>query len=147
MKKSTALFLFFSAALSFSVHAQSDIEPPVPGKSVVYIVRPSIYGAAMNFTYLDSAILLGRCPGPSYIRYECDPGHHLIWARAENRDYVEAELAQDKVYFILAYVGTGMIKAQVDLIPVNPSRDSKEMERIMKLINKQRPVNFNQTQL
>ena len=135
------------AALTFSANAQSEIAPPAPGPSVDDIVRTSIYGAALNFSYMDSATLIGRFPGPAYVRYECEPGHHLLWARSENRDYVEAELAPDKIYFILALVETGAIKAQVDLIPINPSRDTKDMARMMKLIERIRPMKFTDTEL
>lgn len=147
MKKATLLLVVLSIAAVFSAQAQDELEPPAPGKSVIYIARTTPYGANFNFTYLDSATLLGRCAGPAYIRYECDPGHHVIWARAENRDYVEAELAPDKTYFILATVGVGMVTVQVDLVPINPSKDLKEMERIFKLIAKQRPVKFSPAQL
>jgi hypothetical protein len=137
MKKATLLLLFFAIAPFVIITAQSRISPPSPGKSVVYFARTSGMGAIVNFTYCDSASLIGRFSGPGYIRYECEPGHHFFWARSENRDFVEAELAPDKVYFILAYVGMGAVKASVDLIPLNPAKDIKDMERILKLIDKQ----------
>jgi hypothetical protein len=129
--------LFFATFPFVFINAQNKIPPPSPGKSVVYFARTSGMGALINFTYCDSASLIGRFYGPAYIRYECDPGHHLFWARSENRDYVEADVAPDKVYFILADVGMGAVKASVDLIPLNPAKDTKDMERIMKLIDKQ----------
>ncbi|MFM7216582.1 MAG: hypothetical protein ACKO1U_01035 [Bacteroidota bacterium] len=139
--------LLFIAAVSAQVLAQSNIQPPAAGKSVVYFVRTSSIGMAINFTYLDSAKLIGRFAGPAYTRYECEPGHHLFWARSENRDYVEAELAPDQTYFIQANVVMGAIKAQVDLVPVNPATDQKEIQRIFKLMDKQEPKHFTESQL
>lgn len=67
--------------------------PPAPAdKAVVYFVRTSGLGFAINFTYIDSVTLIAKANGTNYVRYECDPGNHLFWARSENRDFVEAEL-------------------------------------------------------
>lgn len=136
MKNIAFIFtLLTSLCFRFS-NAQNNIVPPSPGKAVVYFVRPSNMGMAINFSYMDSAQLIGRFAGPAYIRYECEPGHHLFWARSENRDYVEADLAPDQIYFIQSMVAMGAVKAQVDLVPTNPKTDTKDMERMLKLIGK-----------
>lgn len=142
------LSLFLLLGLSFSKSfGQINVPPPAAGKSAVYFVRTSNMGMAINFSYFDSLQLIGRFAGPAWIRYECEPGHHLFWARSENRDFVEAELEAGKVYFILADVAMGGIKAQVDLIPVNPKIDTKIMGRINKLINKSAGEHFSEEEL
>jgi hypothetical protein len=136
MKKHFFLFqyIFCFAILSFS----QGVEPAPEGKSVVYFVRPSGTGFAINFSYFDSDKLIGIFPGKGYIRYECDPGSHLFWARSENKDFVEAQLEAGKVYFIEAVVQMGFIKAQVGLQPIDP-KNQKKMKPLLNLINKKSP--------
>jgi len=134
-------------SVGLPVFAQPSIPSPSDGKAIVYFVRTSSMGMAINFSYFDSLTLIGRFAGPAYIRYECEPGHHLFWARSENRDFVEAELESGKIYFILADVALGGIKAQVDLVAVNPRNDSKTMKRILKLMDRQPAERFTAEQL
>ena len=113
--------------------------PPAPAdKAVVYFVRTSGLGFAINFTYLDSATIVAKGNGTDYVRYECDAGHHLFWARSENRDFVEAELEAGKIYFLEAVPTMGAIRAAVQLRPVDPSK-ADVMKRIFKLMDKKKP--------
>lgn len=117
------------------------IEPAPTDKAVIYFTRTSTLGFAINFSYFDSTKLIGVFNGPKYIRYECDPGTHLFWARSENRDFVEAEVEAGKIYFIEAIVKMGAIKAGVELQPIDPA-DTKKMDRIFKLLNKKPSESF-----
>lgn len=122
------------------------IDPAPADKAVVYFVRPSSLGFAINFSYFDSTRLIGKFNGPAYIRYTCDPGQHLFWARSENRDFVEAELEAGKIYFIEAIVNMGAMKAAVNLEPVDPN-DEKRMNRILKLMGKRSSESFSEAEL
>jgi hypothetical protein len=130
---------------SFYAVAQT-IEPAPADKAVIYFVRPSAMGFAINFSYFDSTRLIGKFNGPAYIRYTCDPGHHLFWARSENRDFVEAEVEAGKIYFIEAIVTMGAIKAGVTLDPIYPN-DEKRMKKILKLIAKKPSKSFTKEDL
>ena len=144
MKKIAAILLF---GILFQIKSQSQEIPPAPAeKSVVYFVRASGLGFAINFTYFDSTKLIGKGNGTNYIRYECEPGHHLFWARSENRDFVEAEVEAGKIYFIEVVPQMGAIKAGVQLKPVDPSNE-KTMKRILKLLDKKTPENFSAEEL
>ena len=122
--------------------------PPAPeDKAVVYFARTSSLGFAINFTYFDSTVLIGKCKGTNFIRYECEPGQHVFWGRSENRDYVEAELEAGKVYFIEVEPRMGAMKAAIELNPVDPSPGSKAMNRILKLIDKKTPEIFHPLEL
>jgi hypothetical protein len=110
-------------------------------KAVVYFVRPSVLGVAINFSYFDSASVIGKFNGRKYLRYECDPGNHLFWARSENRDFVKANLEKGKVYFIEAIPTMGALKARVVLNPLDP-RDAARMNSVFKLLNKKPSESF-----
>lgn len=115
--------------------------PAPDNKSVVYFVRKAGTGELINFSYFDSAKLIGKFNGPKYIRYECEPGTHLFWARSENKDFIEAEVEAGKIYFIEAIPKMGVIKAQVKLSPVDP-KDLKRMKKILKFVNENRSESF-----
>jgi hypothetical protein len=122
--------------------------PPAPqNKAVVYFVRTSSLGFAINFSYFDSASFLGKTSGTNYVRYELEPGRHLLWARSENRSFVEAELDAGKIYFLEVTPEMGAIKAEVDLRPVHPNTDEKVMKRILKLMDKKQPSTFTPEEL
>jgi hypothetical protein len=131
--------------LALSVIGQS-IEPAPSDKAVVYFTRTSSLGLAINFSYFDSTKLIGLFNGPKYIRYECEPGRHLFWARSENRDFIEAEVEAGKIYFIQAFVNMGAIKAGVDLEPVDPN-DIRMMKKIFKLLDKKSSMSFTEEEL
>ena len=140
--------VFFALAISYTINsfAQDSLPPAPADKAVVYFARTNALGFAINFTYFDSATLIGKSNGANYIRYECAPGNHIFWGRSENRDYVEAELEAGKIYFIEAIPQMGAIKAGVKLEPVDPTSE-KTMKRIWKLLNKKEPETFTPEEL
>jgi len=144
MKTPALLIIIF--CLFAAIGRAQNIEPAPYNKAVVYFVRYSSVGFAINFSYFDSTLLVGRFNGPKYIRYECEPGRHLFWARSENRDFVEAEVEAGKIYFIVANPRMGAIKAQVELVAVDPG-DPKIMKKILKLLAKQSSESFTAEEL
>jgi hypothetical protein len=138
--KKILLALILLTNLKLTVYSQ-EIPPAPEDKSVIYFVRSSILGSAINFSFFDSTAFIGKANGTYYIRYECAPGYHLFWARSENRDYVQAEVEAGKIYFILAVPQMGGIKAGVKLVPMDASQP-ENMKDILKFIAKKPPLTF-----
>jgi len=105
------LIIFLSFIPLFGI--SQIIEPAPSDKAVVYFVRPSTYGWAINFTFFDSTQVIGRFNGGKFLRYECEPGDHIFWARSENKDFVSANLDPGKIYLIEAIPVMGVVKASV----------------------------------
>jgi hypothetical protein len=145
MKKFIVTIALFCNALFLSF-AQG-ITAPSEGKTVVYFARVSGLGFAINFSYFDSSKFIGKFNGSNYLRYECEPGEHLFWARSENKDFITADLEAGKIYFIEAVPQMGFIKAGVQLAPVNPKEHGKRVEKIEKLINKKASESFSESDL
>jgi hypothetical protein len=145
MKKSwfVTSLIFFNSLICVG----QNIEPAPEDKAVVYFVRTSAMGAAINFSYFDSTSLIGKCNGKNYIRYECEPGSHLFWARSENKSFVEADIDPGKIYFLDAIPKLGFGKAKVTLLPMEPNSDDKKMQKIFKLLGKKDPVTFTAEEL
>lgn len=114
-------------------------------KAVVYFVRASGLGSMINFTYFDGDKVIGQFKGQNYMVYECDPGKHLLWARSENKFYVEAELEAGKTYLIDVIPQMGGIKAGVKLVPVDVK--NYFLKKVQKLVTKKDPIKLKDTQL
>jgi len=142
LKIFSALISIF--ALTLTLNAQT-IEPAPEDKAVVYFVRTSALGALINFTYFDGEKVIGKFNGPKYMRYECQPGEHLFWARSENKSFVKANVEAGKIYIIEAIPKMGGIKAGVNLVPVNPK--TARLKKIQKLVSKKKGMKFTDIQL
>ena len=141
-------FLFSLALLllgMLSAPAQGLQQAPAD-KAVVYFLRPSGLGALINFSFFDSAQVIGRFNGEKYMVYECAPGPHLFWARSENKSFIRGNLEAGKIYFIEAQPQLGGIKAGVELVQTDPA-DAKRMARLFKFINKRKPRTFTPEEL
>jgi hypothetical protein len=135
MKK---VFLLAVFSLLFSFSYSQELKKPSEGKSIVYFVRTSGMGFAINFKYFDGDKYLGKFNYGKYMVYECEPGKHVFWAAAENKSVLEAELEAGKVYIINAEVRMGILYAEVELLPFdnNPNnyKNTKKYETKKKMV-------------
>ena len=129
--KNLILFILFLSQVTLS--AQS-IEPAPADQAVVYFIRPGSYAGLMKFALFDNDKYIGFLKGSRYLRYECDPGEHLFWAKAENVDFLNAELEAGEIYMIDVFPEIGIGSARVELVPV-VSLDYRK-NRIKKLFAK-----------
>jgi hypothetical protein len=113
--------LFFGCAGSSQYMSTAATPPPAgpsPDKALVYIMRPSGMGFAINFQIYHSDELIGLSQAKSFFTYECDPGTHMFLGIAENKHGLKAELEAGKTYFVLTQVKMGAWKARMAMIPV-----------------------------
>ena len=109
-------------------------------------MRTSGLGAVMNFRFFDGEKFLGKFKDKNYLRYECEPGEHLFWVKAENTDYLEANLLADKIYIVEANAVMGAFSAGVkfNILDFN---DDRKMKRVFKLLTKKDPMVFDENEL
>ena len=143
MKKIIIVVLFFWPLLAM---AQQKINPPSKGKAVVYFIQTPGTLTWINFRYFERGNFIGKFNGSNFMRYECDPGETLFWVKAENLDFIEAELKEGSIYFIEATPTLGAITSAVKFKLVNYS-DEKQMKRIMKVIENNEGVAFAKSEL
>jgi hypothetical protein len=132
------LFTFSILFLATAAPGQNLATPP-EGKSLVYFIRSSGTGAVVNFKYFDGEKYLGKFSGKNYFIYECEPGEHVFWVASENRDFIEADLLPDKVYFIEARPTVGAFKSAVKLLPL-ANDDPESRKRLFKIISQMNPI-------
>jgi hypothetical protein len=85
----------------YMVKADAPTAGPPPDKALVYVMRPSGMGFAINFQIWDRDQFIGLSQAKSYFAHLCAPGKHLFIGIAENKVAVEADLAPGKSYYIL----------------------------------------------
>jgi len=91
---------------------------PSPDKALVYFMRPSGLGFAINFQIWDGDRFIGLSQAKSYFGYQCEPGKHLFIGIAENKRGIEADLEAGKSYYIITQVKIGGWRARMAFIPV-----------------------------
>jgi hypothetical protein len=126
----------------FSLNVFSQGVNPVPAdKVIVYFVRKaSPIGAIKNFSLFDGEKMLGKVKAGQYVRYECDPGEHVFWAKSDNKAFISGELLAGKSYIFRLVPLESQVTVRVGLGQVKPSEKSKTL----KLINKRAPKEFNE---
>jgi hypothetical protein len=105
------------------------LEPPPPGKAVVYIGKMNAFvGAAWPFHFFVDEQYLARVKGKKYVRYIAEPGTHLFWvAQTSRRTFVKAELEAGHSYALYAKLHAG-----AELIPITRGSDDwKEFEGLI----------------
>lgn len=105
---------------------------PPPDKSVVYVMRPSGFGFAVNFQVWDRDRLIGVSQAKSYFAYVCDPGKHLFIGIAENKVAVDADLAPGKSYYIITEPRMGGWKARLAMTPVTKGSENWDKVEALK---------------
>ncbi len=115
---SVFLMVMGCAGRSGYMAAATPAAGPAPDKALVYFMRPSGYGYAINFQIWDSDHFVGLSQAKSYFAYECAPGTHLFIGIAENKVAIQADLAAGKSYYVGTNVRTGWAKARMQFTPV-----------------------------
>ena len=94
------------------------VTEPSADKALVYFMRPSGLGFAINFQIWDGDKFIGLSQAKSFFGYQCDPGKHLFIGIAENKRGIEAELEAGKSYYIITQVRVGGWRARMAFVPV-----------------------------
>jgi hypothetical protein len=108
----------------YMAKSEPPIAGPPPDKSVVYVMRPSGFGFAINFQIWDRDRFIGLSQAKSYFAYVCDPGKHLFIGIAENKVAVDADLAPGKSYYIVTEPRMGGWKARLAMTPVTKGSEN-----------------------
>lgn len=123
----------------FSLQAQG-LKAPSKGKAAIYFVRPTSFGAMIGFKYFHQDKFFAKVAGKNYLRYEVDPGKHLLWASSENKEFMTAEVEAGKTYMVLVDVIMGFGSARVGFRPLDINTQKEEFDKCMKVVKKKKPV-------
>ena len=94
---------------------------PEPGKAMVIFMRPSGLGFAVQSSVFeirnDEAVLVGIVAAKTRVAHQVAPGQYLFMTIGENADFMAAEVAAGKTYYVKVEPRMGMWKARFGLEP------------------------------
>ncbi|TDW95819.1 hypothetical protein [Dinghuibacter silviterrae] len=73
---------------------------PIPGKAIVYILRPDIHGALLKYRFDVDTFMMGWLGIRSYLYTILDPGVHVFKAIMESDLKLTSTLEAGKIYFM-----------------------------------------------
>ena len=128
MKRTVRLPLLAVAILLLSACASTQMTEvvagqqatgPAPGKALVYLIRPSMLGGAIQSTVFDGDQYIGTVPADTHVAYQAEPGTHMFMVIGESADFMQADLLADKTYSAIVAPRFGVWKARFSLNPNN----------------------------
>jgi hypothetical protein len=146
INKSFLVALLLLLTIQFVTAQNTTEEQTTPEYATVYIVRTSGLGALINFKYFVDDKYVGKCNYGKYLKLTLSAGEYVIWARAENSSFVEAQLENGKTYIIEAVPKMGALKASVKL-EVITELDEKTQKKLDKNFEKRELIQFSETEL
>jgi hypothetical protein len=114
------------------VPAGQQVTAAAPGKALVYFVRPSMFGGAIQSTVYDGDQYIGTVSAGTHVAYQAEPGQHMFMVIGENADFMQAELLADKTYSALVAPRMGMWKARFSLNPNNGQHSEAQVQEWLK---------------
>lgn len=95
---------------------------PEAGKAMVVFMRPSGLGFAVQSSVFEIKdnypALVGIVAAKTKVAYQVNPGKYLFMTIGENADFMTAEVAAGKTYYVRVEPRFGMWKARFGLQPV-----------------------------
>ena len=114
---------------------------PETGKALINCMRPTSFGGAIQSTIYDGDKYIGTVSANTRVCYQAEPGEHMFMVIGESADFLQANLAPDKTYFINVSPRMGAWKARFSLRPMN---GQVPQEKIDKWIDATKEVEVNE---
>jgi hypothetical protein len=102
---------------------------PLPGKALVYIVRPTIVGFAVPMRLDCDSFQVGWISAKTYLYTMLDPGEHVFIALSENESRLKVNFEAGKIYYMEQEVRMGILYARTKLKLLNEEAGRKELGR------------------
>ena len=115
-----AAALFLSACASSHmvvVEEGARTTRPESGKALVYFVRPTSFGGAIQATLYDGDDYVGTISAHTHVAYQAKPGKHIFMVIGESADFMQADLLEGKTYSAVVMPRMGVWKARFSFQP------------------------------
>ena len=101
---------------------------PTPGQALVYIVRPTTYGAGIQTKVAVDGVWKGVNRGKNYFFFTLEPGEHYFCSKSENRSVTALKLEAGKTYYIQQKIRMGFNKARNRLEVIDEREGRKALQ-------------------
>jgi hypothetical protein len=102
---------------------------PIPGKAIVYIVRPTIMGFAVPMRLDCDSFQVGWIGAKSFLYTILDSGEHTFKALSENEFHLKVNLEAGKIYYMEQQVKMGIMYARTKLKLLTDEAGKKELSK------------------
>lgn len=126
--------LFFSAGISKAqlTHDQKDSIAknlsPISDKSIVYIIRPTIYGFAVQVNVTCDSSYIGMPAAKRYIYTILNPGKHTFYSNSA-KFKLDLILKPNTIYYLRQEIDMGVFVASTYLTQLNEKDGTKYLNR------------------
>ncbi len=102
---------------------------PIEGKAIVYILRPTSFGAIVEMGIDCDGAHIGSTHAQKYVYTILDPGKHNFTSKAENNYSFYVDLEPGKIYYIKQEVKMGFVMAETKLAIVSEEDGKKYLNK------------------
>lgn len=88
---------------------------PADGQALVYILRPSTYGALIKMGVRLDGVHIGATKARTYVYTMMTPGKHTLMSTSENHATMDITVEAGKTYYVKQEVEMGMVIAETDM--------------------------------
>jgi hypothetical protein len=118
--------------INFSARTDKDQHPtpdPPTDKAMVYIIRPTMIGMAIQTKLAVDGHWIGANRGDNYFYFTLDPGEHGFCSEAENRSLLTAKLDAGKTYYFQQKMEPGFMKARSKFVMLSDDEGKKGLAK------------------
>jgi hypothetical protein len=101
---------------------------PEPDKALIYVLRPTRYGHAIQTKLSVDGVWRGVNKGKNYFFLSLEPGEHYFCSKSENRSTVALTVEAGKVYYIQQKIRSGFLKARNKIEVLNEKDGQKALK-------------------
>jgi len=113
--------------------AGTPVAAPGKGKAQVVFMRSTFLGKAIGASVFeiknDNPELVGLVANDTKQAYEVNPGRHLFMVVSESADYLSADLAPNRTYYVFVTPRMGAFRARFSLAAVTRGGDLAQRAR------------------
>ncbi|MFZ0211258.1 MAG: DUF2846 domain-containing protein [Candidatus Acidiferrales bacterium] len=111
-----------------------ELAPLPAGKAMVYVVRPTHFGAAIQTKLSMDGNWMGVNMADSYFVFLADPGEHKFCSQSENSSRLTLTLEAGKTYFLQQHISSGFLKAENELTQLDDNRGHEALDKCKRMI-------------
>ena len=140
-----AVLLIFTGCaaptMNLSVPVTESLTPD-GDKALVYFIRPKKLGFKIHAAVYNDETFIGFVPYGQKLPYLADPGEHLFMVVSEAADFMKADLAAGKTYYVEVVPRMGAWRARFSLSPY--TQEALKTDTVQKFIGEARLINNNE---
>lgn len=110
-------------------HRHPAAEVPA-GKALVYVLRPTMLGMAIQTKLAVDGDWKGVNKGDSYFYFTLDPGERAFCSVAENHALLVATVEAGKTYYLQQHIEMGVMKARNEISFMPENEGAKKLEKL-----------------